>query len=235
MTNPDSAPVIFLPGLFDDVEMWRHQVDHLGDVATPMAIDLLDQETVGEGAERVLDSVNGSFAVVGFSMGGYVAFEIMRRAPERITKLALIDTSARADAPERTADRLRQIALAEAGKYPALVDQALPNVVHPSRVEDASLMDALRAMAHRVGPQAFVRQLKTIMSRPDSRDDLAAIRCPTLVVCGRGDTVTPPELSEEIGAGINGARVALIDDCNHYAPMERPYAVTALLQQWLRY
>ena len=231
----DPCPLVFLPGLLDDVGMWRHQLAHLEDVARPTAVDLLEQRTVAEGAERVLDSVDGRFSVVGFSMGGYVAFEIMRRAPDRITGLALIDTSARADTSERTADRQRQIALTEAGKYPSLVDQALPNVVHPSRVDDHVLMGELREMALRVGADAFVRQQMTIMSRPDSRDDLKDIRCPTLVICGRDDTLTPPELSEEIGRGIAGAKVALIDDCNHYAPMERPFAVSTLLRQWLRY
>lgn len=235
MSSDNPQTVVFLPGLFDDVQMWNHQVDHLSDVAHPLAVDLLDQETVGDGAARVLDNVDGPFALVGFSMGGYVAFEIMRRAPERITKLALIGTSARPDTEERTADRHRLIALAQSGKYPALVDQALPNVVHPSRHDDDALMAELRAMALRVGAEAFVRQQQTIMSRPDSRPDLATIRCPTLVICGRQDTLIPPEHSEEMGDGIPGARVTLIEDCNHYAPMERPYAVTALLQQWLRY
>ncbi len=235
MPNDDKDTVVFLPGLLDDIQMWSHQLDHLGDVARPVAVDLLDQETVGEGAARVLDAVSSPFALVGFSMGGYVAFEILRRAPQRVTKLALIGTSARADTEERSADRHRQIALAQSGKYPALVDQALPNVVHPSRHDDEALMTALRTMALRVGAEAFVRQQRTIMSRPDSRADLAAIRCPTLVLCGRQDTLIPPEHSEEIADGIAGARVTLIEDCNHYAPMERPYAVTALLQQWLRY
>ncbi|MEM7122547.1 MAG: alpha/beta fold hydrolase [Pseudomonadota bacterium] len=235
MSVRDLAPVVLLPGLLDDIQMWRHQLDHLGDVARPIAVDLLDQETVGDGAARVLDTISGSFALVGFSMGGYVAFEILRRARERVTKLALIGTSARADNEERTADRHRQIALAQSGKYPAIVDQALPNVIHPSRHNDEALMTELRTMALRVGAEAFVRQQRTIMSRPDSRPDLAAIDCPTLVICGRQDTLIPPEHSEEMGDGISGARVTLIEDCNHYAPMERPHAVTALLQQWLRY
>ena len=215
--------------------MWQHQASRLGDVAAPMAVDLSDQQTVSEGAERVLDSVTGPFAVVGFSMGGYVAFEILRRAPDRVSRLALIDTSARADTPERSAERERQIALAEAGEYETLVDQAPPQVVHPSRLDDRALIDSLRDMAIRVGAEAFVRQQRTIMSRPDSRGDLKNIHCPTLVLCGRDDILTPPALSEEIGAGIARARVVLIDDCNHYSPMERPYAVTALLQEWLRY
>jgi pimeloyl-ACP methyl ester carboxylesterase len=219
----------------DDRHMWQHQISRLGDVAPPMAIDLLDQETVSEGAERVLDSVAGPFAVVGFSMGGYVAFEIMRKASDRISQLALIDTSARADTPERSAERERLIALARAGEYETLVEQAPPQVVHPSRLDDQALIGSLRDMALRVGAEAFVRQQRTIMSRPDSRGDLEQIDCPTLVICGRDDTLTPPSLSEEIGAGIAGARVVLIDDCNHYSPMERPYAVTALLQEWLRY
>jgi pimeloyl-ACP methyl ester carboxylesterase len=231
----ESLPLVLLPGLLDDRHMWRHQIDRLGDVAAPMAVDLLDQVTIGEAADIVLDAVEGPFALAGFSMGGYVAFEIMRRAPERVARLALIDTSARADTPERRAERGRQITLAESGRFQDLVELVLPAVVHPDRVEDPVFMASLRDMAERVGADAFVRQQRTIMSRPDSRDDLKAIRCPTLVMCGRQDAVTPPALSQEMAKSIAGARLALIDDCGHYATMERPYAATVLLQQWLRY
>jgi pimeloyl-ACP methyl ester carboxylesterase len=233
--SPETTPVVFLPGLFDDVGMWTHQLTHLADVSRPVGIDLLEPETVADAADLVLSSAPPEFALVGFSMGGYVAFEIMRRAPERVAMLALVSTSARADSEDRKVNRLAQIARAEDGDYEAIVQEIMPNVVHPDRVGDTALMSELKQMALRVGAAAFVRQLRIIMSRPDSRGDLDGIDCSTLVICGRNDTLTPPELSAEMCDGISGARLALIEECNHYTPMERPHAVTALLRQWLVY
>lgn len=227
--------LVLLHGLLDDGAMWEHQRRHLAACARVVTPDLLAPETIGEAAGHVLAGVEGPFAVAGFSMGGYVIFEMMRRAPERISRIALIDTSARADTPERSAERRRAIERASAGAYEAVVDEALPALVHPDRLGDDALLDALRAMALRVGPQAFTHQQKIIMSRPDSRGGLDGIRCPSLVICGRQDALTPPALSEEIAAGIPDARLVLIDECGHYAPLERPFTVTALLQQWLRY
>ena len=227
--------LVLLHGLMDDGAMWEHQRRQLAAYARVVTPDLLEPETIGEAAGHVLASVDGPFAVAGFSMGGYVIFELLRRAPERIARIALIDTSARADTPERSAERRRAIERAAAGAWEAVVDEALPALVHPDRLGDDALTDALRAMALRVGPRAFLRQQKIIMSRPDSRGGLDGIRCPALVVCGRQDALTPPALSEEIAAGIPDARLVLIDECGHYAPLERPFAVTALLQQWLRH
>ena len=227
--------LVLLHGLLDDGAMWEHQHRHLAAYARVVTPDLLAPETIGEAAGQVLAGVEGPFAVAGFSMGGYVIFEMMRRAPERISRIALIDTSARADTPERSAERRRAIERAATGAYEAVVDEALPLLVHPDRLGDDALMDALRAMASRVGPRAFTRQQKIIMSRPDSRGGLDGIRCPSLVICGRQDALTPPALSEEIAAGIPDARLVLIDECGHYAPLERPFTLTALLQQWLRY
>lgn len=227
--------VVFVHGLTDDSQMWTHQVERLTDCARPVTVDLLEPETVGDAADLILGAVDGPFALAGFSMGGYVAFEVLRRAPDRVAKLALLSTSARADTPERAANRVEQITLAQSGGYEDLLDELLPLCVHASRTEDPTLMGELHTMARRVGAEAYVRQQRIIQSRPDNRDDLAAIRCPTLVVCGRDDTITPPDVSHEMAAGIPGARLALIDDCGHYASMERPYAVTSLLQQWLRY
>ena len=227
--------LVLLHGLLDDGAMWEHQRRHLAAYARVVTPDLLAPETIGEAAGQVLAGVEGPFAVAGFSMGGYVIFEMMRRAPERISRIALIDTSARADTPERSAERRRAIERAATGAYEAVVEEALPLLVHPDRLGDDALMDALRAMASRVGPRAFAHQQRIIMSRPDSRGGLGGIRCPSLVVCGRQDALTPPALSEEIAAGIPDARLVLIDECGHYAPLERPFTLTALLQQWLRY
>jgi len=227
--------LVLIHGLLDDSRMWEPQAAHLAPYARVVTPDILEQETVGEAARHVLDSVEGPFAVGGFSMGGYVVFEMLRRAPERITKIALIATGAHADTPEKIAEREQTIALAEAGKYATLVGQALPNVLHPSRIDDDALMGTLKTMALRVGAEAYCRQQRIIMSRPESRADLPGIGCPALVICGRQDTLTPPLLSEEMAAGIPNAELVLVEDANHYVSMEQPHAVSALLQHWLVY
>ncbi len=198
--------VVFLPGLLDDSAMWTHQTAGLADIAEPVSVDLVNQESIAESARWVLECAPEQFTLVGFSMGGYVAHEILRQAPGRVNGLALISTSARA---ERLAGRQSMIAHAEAGEYAALVDDLLPLAVHPDRATDHGLIDAIRDMALRIGSAAFVRQLKVIMSRPDSRTELSAITCPTLVICGRDDALTPVELSREMHDAIRGSQIAI--------------------------
>lgn len=225
--------IVFLSGLCDDATMWNRQVDALAPAADTLALDLVRHETVADSAAWVLDQAPDSFALVGFSMGGYVAFEILRQAPARVGQLALLSSSARPDSAERRAARLANIDRVAAGDYEALIDELIPQVVNPGGPYAESVADSIRAMAWRIGQDAFVRQLRVCMDRPDSRPDLARIACPTLVVCGRDDRMTPPEQAEEMARGIAGAELLLIDDCNHYTPMERPEIVSAALRRWL--
>jgi pimeloyl-ACP methyl ester carboxylesterase len=225
--------VVFLPGLLDDRAMWMHQVNGLSNSVNPVMLDLVDHVSVSESAEWVLQNSPETFALVGFSMGGYVAFEILRQAGHRVNKLALVSTSARADTAERIEEREQLIDRAEAGDYESMVDELIPRVLHPSRADDHTLIGAIREMALRIGYEAFVRQLRVIISRPDSRVDLAGVSCPTIVVVGREDVLTPPELSKEMADGIMDSELVLIDECNHYTPMERPELVTSALHRWL--
>ena len=225
-------PLVLIHGLLDDSGMWEHQarcLEPYADIVTP---DILQQESVEAAAEHVISSIGGPFALGGFSMGGYIAFEILRRAPERIRRLALINTSARVDTPERIAEQNDAIHLASSGGFERLVAEELPTVVHPSRLDDDELMGRLGTMARRVGAAAYCRQHQICMTRPDSRPLLGTIACPTLVITGRQNALVVPELSVEMADAIPGASLVVIDDCSHYAPMERPWAVTALLQQW---
>jgi pimeloyl-ACP methyl ester carboxylesterase len=167
-------------------------------------------------------------------MGGYIAFAMLRQAPERIVKLALLDTSARPDLPEQKAGREKFIAMAEAGKLDEVVDTLAPRFLHRDRKNDEALNRVIRDMAADTGPEAFVRQEKALMTRPDSRPLLATIRCPTLVLVGDGDELTPPELAKEIAAGIAGARLVTVPDCGHLSTLEKPEAVNAALAEWLR-
>jgi pimeloyl-ACP methyl ester carboxylesterase len=148
-------------------------------------------------------------------------------------RLALLDTTARADSAEQSARRRGLIELAEKGEFKGVTPRLLPVFLHPSRLTDTPLTDAVTAMAERVGKDAFLRQQRAIMGRPDGRQSLPAIRCPTLVLCGWEDQLTPLDLSEEIAALVPGARLAVVENCGHLSTMERPWEVSVELRQWL--
>jgi pimeloyl-ACP methyl ester carboxylesterase len=184
-------------------------------------------------ATRILAAAPPRFALAGLSMGGFIALTIMRHAPERVQKLALLDTSARPETPEQTARRRPQIALAKAGKFAEVPALQFPVFVHRNRQGDEALRERVRIMAEETGAQAFLRQQQAIMTRPDARPFLGAITCPTLVLVGDGDELTPPALAQEIAAGVVGSRLVVIADCGHLSTMERPDAVNRALIEWM--
>jgi pimeloyl-ACP methyl ester carboxylesterase len=226
-------PLILLPGLLNDARLWRHQVADLAPLAELEVADLIGPDSIGAMAQRVLAMRSGRFALAALSMGGYVAFEVMRRAPDRVERLALLDTSARADTPEQTARRRGLIELAQKGRFLGVTPRLLPQLLHPDHVRDHAIANTVVQMARSVGREGFLSQQRAIMGRPDSRPDLANIRCPTLVLGGKQDAVTPPEVMEEIAAGIPGARLVLLDRCGHLSPLEQPEQVTAAMAAWL--
>lgn len=225
-------PLLLLPGLLCDAALWAHQARHLGGEAPVLVPDLTRDDSLGAMAARVLEAAPETFDLAGLSMGGYLAFEILRRAPERVVRLCLLDTSARADTEEQAARRRGLMELARRGRFRGVTPRLLPLFLHPDRHGEAALTGAVTAMAERVGAEAFLRQQTAILGRVDSRRDLAAIAAPTLVIVGREDALTPPEVAAEIAAGIPGARLAVIEDCGHLATLERPQAVTALMRLW---
>jgi pimeloyl-ACP methyl ester carboxylesterase len=184
-------------------------------------------------AERVLAVAPVRFNLVGLSMGGYLAFEILRRSPERVARLALLSTTARPDTPEQTERRTAQMGLASDGKFAEVVDALFPILFRPARNSDAALRELTHAMARECGAEAFVRQLTAIMKRPDSRPDLAKIACPTLVLVGEDDQITPLDRAEEMVAAIPDARLVAVADCGHLSTLDQPEAVTAALTWWL--
>ena len=225
--------LLFLPGLLLDARLYEGQIERLADVADIAVGDLDRGLGIAELASMLLEEAPARFALCGLSMGGYVALEIMRQAPERVLRLALLDTQARADDAEITRRREAHIAAAEAGAFDSVLDQLLPGWVHPARARDRGLMVKLREMALAAGPESLVRQMRVIMSRPDSRASLAAISCPTLVLCGRQDAPTPVSVHEEMAAAIPDATLVVLPDCGHLSPLERPGEVSAQLGIWL--
>jgi pimeloyl-ACP methyl ester carboxylesterase len=225
--------LVLLPGLLCDGALWQAQIDRFGERLAITVADLTRDASVRAMAGRVLASAPDSFALAGLSMGGYVAQEILREAPARVRRVALLDTSARADSDEQIARRHALIALAKTGTFKGVTPRLLPLLIHPGRLGDRALTGTVMAMAERVGQAAFLRQQQAILGRPDSRADLARVGCPALVLCGRDDALTPPALSEELARSIPGARLVVVEECGHLAPLEQPDAVNQALEDWL--
>lgn len=225
--------LILLPGLLCDAALWAAQEAGLADLAEIRIADLTLDDSVEAMASRVLAHAPERFALAGLSMGGYAALAVMRAAPGRVTRLALLDTSAAPDTPEQTARRRGLIDLASRGQFKGVTPRLLPLLVHPARVAEQPLAGEVMAMAERVGPDAFLRQQRAIMGRPNSFPVLPSIDVPTLVLCGRQDALTPPAASEAMEAAIPGARLEVVEDCGHLSTMERPAQVTGAMRKWL--
>jgi pimeloyl-ACP methyl ester carboxylesterase len=229
------TPLVLIPGLLCDRALWRHQIEHLADIADIIVADVSGQDSMAAMADAVLSQAPaGKFALAGLSMGGYVAFEIMRRAPERVSQLALLDTMARKDTEEQRQRRLSMMAQAEKGDFKGVTSRLLPLFIHADRLKDEPLVDEIMAMTKRVGRDAFLREQTAIMGRPDSRLHLGEIRVRTLVLVGRQDALTPVELHEELASRISRAKLAIVENCGHMSTMERPEPVTAVMRYWLQ-
>lgn len=228
----DRVPLLLLPGLLNDAALWAAQVRDLVDVADARVADLTLDDSVTAMAARALEQAPPRFALAGLSMGGYVAFEILRQAPERVERLALLDTSPAADSPERAAQRRAAMDSLRLGRFLGVTGQLLPQLVHPDHVA-GPVGNAVRAMAARVGGTAFLRQQQAILDRPDSTGLLASIRVPTLVAVGDSDRLTPPGEAWLMRDGIPGARVHCFARCGHLPPLEKPDETSAVLRTWL--
>jgi pimeloyl-ACP methyl ester carboxylesterase len=229
-------PVLALPGVLCDERLWQGAADALADVADFTIVPTTTHDSIAGLAGHALATMAAErFALAGFSLGGYVSLEIMRRAPDRVAMLALVDTGPTSDPPQAGEWRRRAIAYAKHSRVDrdAVYAEFLARLVHPSRLNDQALQKLLRAMADSVGADAFVRQQTAAMHRPDSRPTLATIACPTLVLCGAADQVTPLEWSEQMAAGIAGAHLVTIEGAGHMAPLEKPDAFHAALRGWL--
>ncbi|TAN77866.1 MAG: alpha/beta fold hydrolase [Magnetospirillum sp.] len=228
-----SATLILLPGLLNDGRLWAHQARALSARLEVLVADLTQDESLAGMAERVLAVAPPRFALAGLSMGGYVCMEIMRRSPERVERLALLDTTARPDTGEQSIRRADAIAIARAGGFDKIMPTMLPNLLCPGSLADAAVAGLAKDMARTVGKEAFIRQQTAIMGRPDSRPFLAAIRCPTLVLCGAEDALTPLDRHQEMADLIEGARLVTVDGAGHLSPIEQPAAVSGALAAWL--
>jgi len=225
---------VLIPGLLASARMYAAQIPPLWRVGPVTIADHTRADSMSGIAQDILYAAPPRFALVGLSMGGYIAFEMLRQAPQRIAKVALLDTSARADAPEQGAMRRAQMSLAAQGRLAEVLEQQLPRLVGRARREDAALREVFKLMAEEVGAAAFIRQQTAIMGRTDSRPTLGDIRCPALVLVGAEDELTPPERAAEIAGGIAGARLVTVPQSGHVSTLEQPEEVTRALLEWLQ-
>ncbi|HEY1310460.1 MAG TPA: alpha/beta fold hydrolase [Pseudolabrys sp.] len=229
-----SLPLVLVPGLTCTARLYAPQVAALWPFGQVAVADHRRDDDMMAIAARILADAPPRFALAGLSMGGYIAFAMMRQAPERIAKLALLDTSARPDTTEQSAGRNTQIVMAQGGRYGEIPDLSIPRYLNAKHQRNERLTTIVRQMIAETGPEAFVRQQKAIMTRPDSRPLLCSIRCPTLVLVGDSDVATPPDLNKEIATGIPGAKLVTVPDSGHLTTLEQPEAVNAAMAEWLR-
>lgn len=230
----DKIPLVMIPGLLCDSGLWQAQVDALRDVADIVIPDLRPFDSIAGMAEYVLEMAPADyFSLAGLSMGGYVSFEIMRRAPERVDRLALIATSARPDSKEHAKRRRMLLSQAQHGRFKGVTPKMLPRLINEKHLKNDEITRRITQMATRIGREAFIRHQSAILGRPDSRAVLGEIQCPALVICGAEDSWTPLECSEEIAAEIPRARLEVIPDSGHLPPLEQPDRVSELLAEWI--
>lgn len=222
--------VVLITGQLLTHAVWGPHIAAFGEA---VFADHTKDDTIAGMAERLLADAPARFDLVAHAMGGFVAFEVMRRQPERVRSLALLATLAPNDGPAQTERRQGYIRLVEDGRFADVVEERIPILVHPARREDEPLLTLVRRMAEETGAETFLRQQRAIMARADSRPTLASIACPTLVVWGRQDGITTLAHQEEIAGGIPGARLEIVEDCGHLATLEKPKTVMGLLTAWL--
>ena len=225
--------LVLVPGLNCTQRLYEPQMAAFGSICKIIIGDHRRDDGMAAIASRVLEAAPDRFALAGLSMGGYVALEIMHQAPGRVTRLALLDTNARADTEEARESRKCMIALAEEGRFAEVHEALWPKLVHLKRQGDAALESIVRTMAQETGPEAFIRQQRAIMGRRDSRARLRSTNIPVLVLVGDEDLLTPPEQAREMADLLPRASLVVVPECGHLSTLEEPDRVNRALAAWL--
>jgi pimeloyl-ACP methyl ester carboxylesterase len=225
--------VVFASSQLLTEDAWAPQALALADDHDLIFADHGHDDTLAGMARRLLEGSPQRFHLVAHGMGGFVAFEVIRQAPQRVISLVLISAIASADGPAQTERRQGYIRLVEAGDFAGVVEERIPLLVHPTRRDDAALLSVIRRMAADTGAERFLAQQRAIMARIDSRPSLAAIKVPTLVVRGDADGITTEAHQDEIVAAVPGAQKVVIEGCGHLPMLEKPTETNQLLRDWL--
>jgi pimeloyl-ACP methyl ester carboxylesterase len=231
---PERPHLVFACAHLTDERLYASQIHALESAYACTVFAFRDHDSLAAMAEELLENSPARFTLIGLSLGGYVAFEIIRRQLQRLQRLVLIDTHAVADHPARREGRLADIAKVREGGIEALIPQLPARWLHPAHTQRADLVDLMSDMARSIGARGQRNQQTAMLARPDSHADLERVRVPTLLVCGREDPVTPLRDHEAMAARIPGARLEIIEHCGHLSTIEQPEAVTRVLASWLR-
>lgn len=230
MTSPT---FVLLHGLLCDGQTWAHLIGPLSRFGNVLIPRLSGLRSLPEAASQVLEQTAGPLLVVGHSMGGRIAFEIARQAPERCRALVLMNTGYRGLAEGETPRRLAQVEAAQTGGIAAIVDTWLAGMIAPQTQDDAGLMASMREMVLRSSPDSFAGQIQALIERPDATGLLSRIQCPTLLTSGTEDRWSPLAQHHDMAARIADSEVAAIEGASHMAPFEAPEACTRTILEWL--
>ncbi len=216
-----------------DERLYAHQIEALQATHDCKVFVFREHDSMAGMAQAILEQTPQRFTLIGLSLGGYAAFEVIRCALPRLERLVLIDTTAVADHPARKDGRLQDIAKVQRGGVEALIPELPARWMLPAHATEPALVDLMASMARSVGAQGQFNQQTAMLARPDSHADLARVNVPTLVMCGRQDPVTPLADHEAMAACVSGSQLVVIEDCGHLSTIEQPAVVTEALKHWL--
>jgi pimeloyl-ACP methyl ester carboxylesterase len=229
---PNRPVIVFACAHLCDERLFSPQIAALGDIADCRVMVFSNQSSMLDMSEHLLMHAPTRFSLIGLSLGGYIAFEVVRRALARLERLVLIDTTAFADAPARLQGRATDVAKVQAGGIDALIPELPSRWTHPDHAQHAPLTTLMASMARRIGADGQRRQQEAMRARPDSHADLRGVRIPTLIVCGREDRVTPVSDHQAMHDCVAGSELAIIEHCGHLSSLEQAERVSAVLRSF---
>ncbi len=228
------TPLLLVPGTLCDERLWSHQIENLSDLAEVKVCDVTKDDSIYGLAQSILEEAPEKFALAGLSLGGIISLEIMRLAPERVKKLALLDTNPNPPKSEQISSWEKFIEMANNGQFLTITkNELLPVLIHPERRNDDRLIETIIDMAEKIGKDAYINQLKAVMGRSDQRPILPTIICPTMVIVGSEDKICPIHMSKYIAENISTSSLEIVDKSGHLSTLEQPEIVSSLLRKWL--
>jgi pimeloyl-ACP methyl ester carboxylesterase len=225
--------LVMIPGTLCDVSLFENQRKGISDLVDCKVVDCSRCESLVDMAKLILSEIEGNFALLGFSYGGIIAFEIMRKAPERITKLILLNTNYKAPSEITIASQQKYLKMVETGDFRKITtDFTKESMLHPNHAKNIEIREKVLRMALNVGELGFINQVKSQLNRPDSTNDLPRISCPTLIVTGREDRICPPILHQEMAQLIPNSTLEIIEECGHLSTLEQPEILNETIRKW---
>ena len=226
--------IVLIPGLLNTAALYNLQMNYLNHHYNITVADHTKFETISQIAEDILvNQAPDKFVLGGLSMGGYIAQEILRQAPDRVMGLILMNTSARSDTPEQTARRTAIMNATQSGRFKGVTEHLIPNLIHPEALKNPLITNVIIDMAQEVGRDAFIRQQKAIINRIDSRETLRRVTVPACVIVGDSDTLTPPERAKEMASLLPSAELHILENCGHLSPLECPEDITEIIANFM--